>query len=255
MTRPFRAALGAAALAATFATAAPALAGSFSDAQKAEIGQIVRQYLLEHPDILIEMSRKLEAKQREAKEKAAAQAMAAHGKALFSGAGDLVIGNPEGKVKMVEFFDYNCGFCKRSLPDVIKLKDTNPDLKIIIKEFPILGPGSMEAAKYALAARRQGMDKYWKFHAEMLKHKGRVDGAVALALAKRAGLDVEKLKKDAESKEIADTINANMAMADALNINGTPAFVIGDQIVPGALGYATLNKIIDQVRKNGCKNC
>jgi len=131
-----------AATAVVVAGLSPAVAGEFNDAQKKEIGEIVRQYLLEHPDILIEMSRKLEQQQKEAKAARAEAALKAHGKALFSGEGDLVIGNPDGKVKMVEFFDYNCGFCKRSLPDVIRLKDTNPDLKIIIKEFPILGPGS-----------------------------------------------------------------------------------------------------------------
>ncbi len=233
----------------------PAMAGEFSDAQKKEIGEIVRQYLLQHPDILIEMSRKLEQQQNEAKAARAEAALKAHGKALFSGEGDLVIGNPDGKVKMVEFFDYNCGFCKRSLPDVIRLKDTNPDLKIIIKEFPILGPGSLEAARYALAARKQGMDKYWKFHAAMLKHKGRIDGKVALALAKKTGLDVERLKKDAEGKDIAEVLGRNMSLAEALDINGTPAFVIGDEVVPGALGYKRLNGIIARVRKNGCRNC
>jgi len=233
----------------------PATAGEFTDAQKKEIGEIVRQYLLEHPDILIEMSQKLEQRQKEAKAARAEAALKAHGKALFSGEGDLVIGNPQGKVKMVEFFDYNCGFCKRSLPDVIRLKDTNPDLKIIIKEFPILGPGSLEAARYALAARKQGMDKYWKFHAAMLKHKGRIDGKVALALAKKSGLDVERLRKDAEGKDIAEILGRNMSLADALDINGTPAFVIGDEIVPGALGYKRLNDIIAKVRERGCKNC
>ncbi len=244
-----------AATAVMIAGLSPAVAGEFSDAQKKEIGQIVRQYLLQHPDILIEMSRKLERQQNDAKAARAEAAMKAHGKALFSGKGDLVIGNPDGKVKMVEFFDYNCGFCKRSLPDVIRLKDTNPDLKIIIKEFPILGPGSLEAARYALAARKQGMDKYWKFHAAMLKHKGRIDGKVALAFAKKTGLDVERLKKDAQGKDIAEILGRNMSIAEALDINGTPAFIIGDEIVPGALGYKRLNAIIAKVRKNGCKNC
>ena len=244
-----------AALAAAGMLAMTSAVWGFSEPEKKEIGEVVRQYLLEHPEILIEMSQKLERKQREEKAAKASEALKAHGKALFSGEGDLVIGNPNGKVAMVEFFDYNCGFCKRSLPDVIKLKDSNSDLKIIIKEFPILGPASMDAAKYAMAARKQGMDKYWKLHSALLAHKGQVDGKVALALAKRAGLDVEKLKKDADSPEIGEIISRNMAMADALGVTGTPAFIIDEHIIPGALGYRTLNKIIDQVRKTGCKHC
>ncbi len=232
-----------------------AQAGEFSPAQKKEIGGIVREYLLQHPDILIEMSRKLEEKKQADQAKAAKAGIAENADAIYRAKGDLVVGKADGKVAMVEFFDYNCGFCKRALPDVLKLKDTNKDLKIIIKEFPILGPGSMEASRLAIASRKQGMDKYWKYHVAMLGHKGRVDGKVALALAKQAGLDVGKLKEDAKSKEVNDIINRNMAVAAALNINGTPAFVIGETIVPGALGYKTLNHIIGQVRKNGCKHC
>ncbi len=242
---------------AALAMTAPGLAqaGEFTPAQRGEIGGIVRDYLLKHPDILIEMSRKLEEKKQAEQAKAAKSGIAENADAIYHGKNDLVVGDTSSKVAMVEFFDYNCGFCKRALPDVLKLKDTNKDLKIIIKEFPILGPGSMEASRYALASRKQGMDKYWKYHVAMLGHKGRVDGKVALALAKRVGLDVEKLKKDAKSKDVNDIINANMAVAAALNINGTPAFIIGETIVPGALGYKTLNHIIGQVRKSGCKHC
>ena len=232
-----------------------ALAAEFTPAQKKEIEQIIRGYLLDHPEILTEMVDKLEKRQKAAKRAQEKAVISAHADALFRSGGDLVIGNPKGKVAMVEFFDYNCGFCKRSLPDVIKLKETNPDLKIIIKEFPILGPGSMEAARYALAARKQGMDKYWKLHAALLKHRGQVNGDVVLKVAKDVGLDVEKLKEDSKSPEIDKTLDLNLSLANALGIRGTPAFVIGDKLVPGALGYKKLNAVISEVRKKGCKVC
>jgi len=242
--------------AALAAAGAPlATAGEFSPAQKKEIGEIVRSYLMEHPDILIDMSRKLDKQKREREAKAAAAGLALNKDRIYHAKGDLVTGNPEGKVTMVEFFDYNCGFCKRALPDVLKLQKTNKDLKVIIKEFPILGPGSMEASRYAIASRKQGMDKYWKYHVLMLGRKGHMDGKVALALAKKAGLDVDKLKEDAKSKEVDAIINRNMELAAKLHINGTPAFIIGDDIIPGALGYSTLNGIVSKVRKNGCKHC
>ncbi len=254
MLKTFRTVLFAGA--ALAAAGAPlATAGEFSPAQKKEIEQIVRSYLMEHPDILIDMSRKLEKQKRAREAEAAAAGLAQNKDKIYHAKGDLIAGNPEGKVAMVEFFDYNCGFCKRALPDVLKLQDTNKDLKVIIKEFPILGPGSMEAARYAIASRKQGMDKYWAFHVAMMKHKGQVNGKVALALAKKTGLDVDKLKEDARSKEVDEIINRNMELATKLNINGTPAFIIGDDIIPGALGYKVLNGIIAKVRKDGCKHC
>lgn len=235
--------------------AAPVAAGGFSPEQRQEIEQIVREWLLKNPEILNEMVAELEKRQKAqqaAREKAV---IGAHADALFRSPHDLVIGNPEGKVAVVEFSDYNCPYCRRSLEDVRKLRETNKDLKIVIKEFPILGPDSMEAAKYALAARKQGMDKYWDLHVAMMKHKGRVNGEVALALAKRVGLDVERLKKDAESDDVQQALQTNMALADALGIRGTPAFVVGEKLIPGALGYERLNKEIERLRKNGCKVC
>ena len=235
--------------------ATPALAEGLSPAQKSEVEKIVRDYLLNNPEILIEMSRRLEEKQR-AQQQARAQAgIATHAEALFRSADDPVLGPADAKITVVEFSDYNCPYCRRSLADVKKLLETNKDVKVIIKEFPILGPGSVEAAKLALAASRQGADKYLAFHEAMMTHKGRVNEAVALALAARAGLDVEKLKKDAADAKVAQTINRNIALAEALGINGTPGFVIGENLIPGALGYERLNAMVAKVRKEGCKVC
>ena len=232
-----------------------ASAGEFNPAQRKEIGEIVREYLLKNPEVLRDAFIELERRSKQAQEDQARSGIVRHADAIFRAGGDLVVGNREGKVAIVEFFDYNCGFCKRSLPDVLKLIKKNKDLRFIFKEFPILGPGSTEAAQLALASRKQGDDKYWEYHVALMKHRGRVDGKVALAIAKKVGLDVEKLEKDAKAPDIVKTIGTNMAIAEALGINGTPAFVIGDELAPGALGYNTLNGILARVREKGCKIC
>ncbi len=246
---------GLAALAVAAGSVAPVAAGSFSPEQRKEIEQIVREWLLKNPEILNDMVAVLEKRQKAQQAQREKAVVAAHAAAFYHSPHDLVIGNPEGPIAMVEFMDYNCGFCRRSLEDVQKLREANKDLKIVIKEFPILGPDSMEAAKYALAARKQGMDKYWDLHVALLKHKGRVNGEVALALARRVGLDVEKLKKDAESEDVKQALQTNLALADALGIRGTPAFVIGDKLVPGALGFERLNREVAALRKKGCTVC
>ncbi len=246
---------GMAAVAVAAGGIAPVAAGSFTPEQRQEIEQIVRDWLLKNPEILNEMVAELEKRQKVQQAQREQAVISAHADAFYRSPHDLVIGNPNGPIAMVEFMDYNCGFCRRSLEDVQKLREANKDLKIVIKEFPILGPDSLEAAKYALAARKQGMDKYWDLHVALLKHKGRVNGEVALALAKRVGLDVEKLKKDAESEEVKQALQTNLALADALGIRGTPAFVIGKKLVPGALGFERLNREVEALRQKGCKVC
>ena len=163
-------------------------------------------------------------------------------------------GNPAGKVTVVEFFDYNCGYCKRSLPDVLKLIETDKDVKLVIKEFPILGPGSLVAAKAAVAARRQG--KYWEFHLALMNEKGAIDEARVFEVAKTVGLDGAKLRRDMEDPEIAKIIARNHTTAEALGIQGTPAFVIDQTLVPGALGFEALTGAVAAVREaGGCKLC
>ena len=226
----------------------PALAGSFSDAQKKEIEQIVRGYLLEHPEILLEMSGKLEAKRREEERARAKAALSAHGDLIFNNPADPMLGPKDAKTALVEFFDYNCGFCRRALKDMQKLVQEHKDLKVVFKEFPILGPGSDEAARIALAAKMQDPEKYWKLHQALLSYPGRVDGKVALTVAKKLGFDVEKLKKDMNSDAVKSIIATNMQLADALGIQGTPAFVTPKKVIRGARGYRALNKAVEEAK-------
>ena len=142
-----------------------------------------------------------------------------------------IAGNPNGDVVVVEFFDYRCGVCKRVLPIVLELLEKDPKVKLVYKEWPILGPESVFAARAALASRSQG--KYVAFHNEMMRAQGAFDEASVMAMAKRVGLDTAKLRKDMESPEIEAVLKKNFELADALRLNGTPSFVVGDTLIRG----------------------
>ena len=223
-------------------------AEEFNTAQREEMGRIVREYLIKNPEVLREAFEALERKEAKAKAEGARNAIKSMAGDIFSAPGDLVVGNPEGDITMVEFFDYNCGFCKRSLPDVLKLVETDKKLKFVIKEFPILGPGSTFAARAAIASRLQG--KYWEFHLVLMKKRGRVNEAAVLKAAKDIGLDMDRLKKDMASEEVSKIIRRNHTIAQALNINGTPAFIVKNTILPGAVGFKQLSQAIAEARKN-----
>ena len=232
----------------------PAQAAEFSAEQKKEMGDIIRQYLLENPEVVRDAMQELERKQQTAEDSARSDSLKALSPEIFRSEGDLVGGNPKGKVTLVEFFDYNCGYCKRAFPDVMKMIDADKDLRLVMKEFPILGPGSTYAARAALASRKQG--KYWEYHLAMMAHDGKVDESVADQIAKATGLDVKKLKVDMEADEVNQVIARNMQLADSLKIQGTPAFIIDETVIPGAVGYEALAAAVKQVRDTGgCKLC
>jgi protein-disulfide isomerase len=227
---------------------------SFSDAQKQEIGEIVREYLMANPEILLEVSRELESRQKLAETQQREQALKANAEAIFRSPHDHVAGNPNGDVTMVEFFDYNCGWCKKGLPEVMNLIEQDKNLRVVLKEFPIFGGDSDYAAKAAIASKKQG--KYWELHTALLGHEGKVTREVVDEVAAAHGLDLAKLKTDMESPEVAQVIAGNQALAQSLAINGTPAFIIDTQLTPGYLPAADLLAAIEEVRgTGGCKLC
>ena len=173
-------ALGVVALACT-----PVRADGFSAGQKAEIESIIKDYLMQKPEVLREAIGVLEAREKAAETKARQDIVADPSGLLFSGANQAVIGNPGGKITLIEFFDYNCGYCKRALNDLARLMKDNPDLRVVLRDLPILSPGSVEAARVANAARLQFKgDKFWEFHQKLLGSHGPVGKAEALAAAK-----------------------------------------------------------------------
>jgi protein-disulfide isomerase len=243
-----------AALAASVLFAAPTFAAEFTDTQRDEIGAIVREYLMAHPEVLLDVSKALEAKQQEEEDKARLAGVSENKDEIFRSPADYVAGNPEGDVTMVEFFDYNCSWCKKGMPEVMKLLEEDKGLRFVLKEFPIFGADSEYAARAALASKKQG--KYWEFHLAMLGHEGKVTKDSVDEIAAAQGLDVGLMKQDMESEEIAGTITRNQELAQRLAINGTPAFIIDNKVVPGFLPKRGLAQKIQDVRANGgCQVC
>ena len=212
---------------------AGASAVSASDLPVDAIRQIIREYLIEHPEVLIEAQQALQAKRAEQEAEQARQAIQLYRDELLYNPEAPVAGNPDGAITLVEFFDYRCGYCRRVKPTVETLLAENDDLRLVFKEFPILGPESTDAARAALAARNQG--NYEAFHWALMDAEGSFDRDHILSVARSVGLDDERLARDMEEPALDALIERNAALANALGIGGTPAFVIGDRLIGGAL--------------------
>jgi protein-disulfide isomerase len=231
--------------------AAPAAEPSFSEPQKAEIEKIIRDYLITHPEVLQEAIAELDKRQAAADTAKSKAAVAANATTLFDSSRHVVLGNAKGDVTLVEFFDYNCGFCKGALPALVDLMKDDAKLKVVLKEFPVLGPDSVEAAKVAVAVRMQdktGGKKYLDFHQKLLGGRGKADKARALAVAKEVGMDMARLDKDMASDEVRLSLEESLKLAETLGLNGTPSYVIGDDVVIGAVGLDALRGKIATAR-------
>lgn len=223
-----------------------AAANEFTPAQRHEIEAIIKDYLTKNPDVTMQALQAAEDKIKKDAHDKAAQALTTRRKEVLDDPQTPVGGNPKGDVSLVEFFDYRCPYCKQVEPSLEALLRQDPQLRFVYKEFPVLGPASVTAARAALAARAQG--KYAAFHRAMMAVKGEFDDAAVFTVADTVGLDVTRLKKDMEAPEIDSTLKANLALAAALDIRGTPGFVIGDEIVPGAVSLGELKKLIAKAR-------
>lgn len=236
----------------TASAAVPAQAQTFSADQRAEIGNIIKDYLLAHPEVMQDVMAELDKRQQAAEAEKHRAAVVDNKATLFNSTHQVVLGNPQGNITMVEFFDYNCGFCKRALPDMLTLLKTNSNLKFVLKEFPVLGEGSVEAARVAVAARMQdttGGKKYLEFHQKLLGGRGAADKMRALAVAKEVGFDMARIERDMGSDEVKKTIDEDMKLADALGVNGTPSYVVGDEVVVGAVGLDALREKLSAEKK------
>ena len=218
-----------------------------SEPELDEFEQRVRDYLLKNPEVIMEALQVLEQRRRAADAESLKRTLVARRDDLLRDPDAPVAGNPSGDATLVEFFDYNCPYCRRVAPAVSGLIEDDPSLRVVYKEIPILGPGSQFAARAALASRVQG--KYVEFH-EALMNAGRQVGEDSLfEIAREIGLDVDRLRRDMEDPAIEAAIERNLELANALGITGTPSFVIGDEIVPGAVDRATLERLITQARR------
>jgi protein-disulfide isomerase len=225
-------------------------AQNFSPTQRSEIEEIVRSYLLRNPELLQEVMNELEKRQSAADAAKAKAAVKSNAERLFNSPRHVVVGNPQGDVTLIEFFDYNCGFCKRALVDLVELMKGDGKLRVVLKEFPVLGQSSVEAAQVAVAARMQDKSgkKYFELHQKLLSGRGQIDKARALAVAREVGFDMARLERDLTSEEVRATLEESLKLAEALGLNGTPSYVIGDEVVIGAVGQDALKQKVSWAR-------
>lgn len=214
---------------------------------RTEIEAMVRSYLVENPEILIEMQTALELRQEEQQRVSQVETIQNASSELFNADYDGVIGNPEGSVTVVEFFDYNCGFCKRAMDDMDAMVEADPDLRFVLKEFPILGPDSQRAHVVSMAFRALSPDSYGEFHRALMT-SGRATEASAVAIALELGVEEAALRAEMENPNISRAFANTYELANKLSITGTPSYVIGDEVVFGALGQAVLEEKVTLVR-------
>jgi protein-disulfide isomerase len=216
--------------------------------QEERIGEILRTYLLKHPEIIDEAMQAL--RERQAAEAAAktAQALQQHRDALLADPMSPVVGDPDGKVTVVEFFDYNCAYCRAAGPMVTELLEKKPDVRFVYKEFPTLAASSRFAAQAALAARRQRPELYTVFHDRLMKATGRLDEDAVIQIAHEAGVDVDRMRADMEDPVINKSIDGNIELARAIGVTGTPTFIIGDSMLVGAKPLQQMESAIADAR-------
>jgi protein-disulfide isomerase len=226
---------------------------SFSEGQVKSIEKIVRDYLLAHPEIMLEVQEAYEKKAEAKRGEATRSRLPEFYRSLASLSGDIkTLSVGEGDVTIVEFFDYNCGYCRQSLPEILKLIDSDKKVKVQFVEYPILAAGSTEAAKVAIAAAKQG--KYLEFHKAMYA-AGRASKDSALKVAEQIGLDVEKTKAEASSPETEALLAKMQDLGKRMFVDGTPTFIVGDKTNPGAADFDSLKQLVEDIRKDGCKAC
>ncbi len=236
--------------------ASPVVGQTLSDKQKEEVRALVREYLLTNPEIIQEAMNELERKQTEAEKTARNKALEQLAGAVADSPRAIVVGNPKGDVTLVEFFDYNCGYCKKAMSDLKSLMQSDPKLRVVLRDFPVLGQDSVEASLAAVAAKNQfSGDRYWEFHQKILESRGRIGKDRVFAVAKEMGADMVRLQKDLESAETRAAVEETMRFADALRLQGTPAFVVGKEVIFGAVGLEPLKTAVASTRKCGKAVC
>jgi len=220
---------------------------SFSEAQKAELEDFVRDFIMNNPEVLIESVNQMREKEQQEQEANAKKALDDHAEFLLKDKSVPEIGNPEGDVTIIEFFDFNCGYCKRAFDVVSETVEKDKNVRVRFIDLPILSVSSEMASKWALAAKKQG--KYWEFHSILMKNPAPKDEENMTNMANEVGMDVEKLKKDAESEDVKKELENARKVANALSITGTPGFIIGDEIIRGYAEYEAFKAMIEDQRK------
>ena len=210
------------------------------------LGEAIRTYLLENPDVMAEVFENTQKYLIAEDEKRQSEMLKKNSDALYNDERDFSIGSPDAPITIVEFFDYNCGYCKRAFSDIMKLTQKNPDVRVVFKEFPILGPASEQAARVALASKGDG--KYFAIHQGLLNARGSVSGAALSSLIEKHGLNADEIVTRGKNKDIDAHIKDVRNLAQSLGVSGTPAFIIDNQLFSGALSYDDMQSLIDEIR-------
>jgi protein-disulfide isomerase len=227
-----------------------------SDAQRQAMEATIKAYLLANPEVIEEALQELDRRKQIAQKDAKDKALTSEKEALFNAAHSAVVGNAKGDVTLVEFFDYNCGFCKKAALDLEQLIKKDPKVRVVLKDFPVLGPDSVEAHEVALAVKKQlEGEKYWAFHLKGMALKGNVTKERMLEVAKASGVDMERLTKDLKAEGLRKLLSQNVDLGDKLGLTGTPSYVIGSEVVYGAVGLETLTQTLAGVRQCGKATC
>jgi len=227
----------------------PPAAAETSAAERAKIESVIRDYLLANPEIVMEALEELDRRVEARAEADRAQALAESREQLERDPASPVLGNPDGDVVVVEFFDYQCGYCKQVAEPLRRLLEEDAGVRLVMKEFPILGPASVQGARAALAAARQGL--YEEFHWALMGHRGQLSEARVLEIAEASGLDVTRLRADMRDPAIEEKLRNNYRLAESLDIRGTPAFVVGGTLLPGAVPLERLRQVVAEARAGG----
>ena len=243
------------ALALAASIALPVHAFAFDDQQKKELGEFIKQYLIENPEIMLDVQDALQKKQQMAQQVKATMAIENNTDNIFDSKNDVTLGNPKGDVTVVEFFDYNCTYCRHALPDMQALLKKDKNVRFVLKEFPILGPDSVAAHRVADAFRRLAPEKYSDFHVALLGSDGRASEDTAIQVASSLGISEDKIRAEMKKSPNDDIVQATYQLAANLGISGTPSYVIGNEMVPGAVGIDDLEAKVKNMRACGKTNC
>ncbi|MCA1366204.1 DsbA family protein [Bradyrhizobium sp. BRP14] len=255
MTLKMKMAAAGALIAIAAGVALPQSAAALDAKQKEEFGAFIKEYLLANPEIMLEVQEALSTKQRAKQQEAAQAAIANNKEAIFNSSYDVALGNPEGDVTIVEFFDYNCGYCKRALSDMDEILAKDKNVRFVLKELPILGPDSLAAHKVSAAFRAIAPEKYGDFHRALLGGEERATEETAIAVAAKLGVTEEQLREKMEDAPYDAAVREAYTLANDLGITGTPSYVVGNEAVFGAVGVTEIATKVSNMRECGKTIC
>jgi protein-disulfide isomerase len=227
---------------------------ALTPAQKKAVEATIENYLIAHPEVIVQALQRMQQREKQSKENQVMGYLSSNGDRVRNDPNSFVGGNPDGDVTLVEFFDYRCGYCKKFHPVLEELLKTDKNLRVVYKEFPILGPESQLASQAAIAALIQDPKLYLPFHVALMEARGSLTQPRILDIAEEIGLDLGRLKGNLQAKKIKEVVANNYDLAQNLGITGTPGFIIGDKIIPGYVNAEQMRSLIAEAR-TGCKTC